>query len=114
MERPPYWPADSHWEEQHMDDRERRDFQAGLEADVDAFLRGEPTRRTFIKRFGQAMGMLPIAGGMLGSGVQWALAQAQMQLEDPSTPLGKAQELALKASSEGPADGSAFRAVEAA
>ncbi|MBX3566491.1 MAG: extracellular solute-binding protein [Rhizobiaceae bacterium] len=97
-----------------MNDREKRDFQAGLEADVDAFLRGEPTRRTFIKRFGQAMGMLPIAGGMLGSGVQWALAQAKMELEDPNTPLGKAQALALKASSEGPADGSAFRAVEAA
>lgn len=97
-----------------MNDREKRDFQAGLEADVDAFLRGEPTRRTFIKRFGQAMGMLPIAGGMLGSGVQWALAQAKMELEDPNTPLGKAQALALKASTEGPTDGSAFRAVEAA
>ncbi len=97
-----------------MNDRENRDFQAGLEDEVNAFLRGEPTRRTFIKKFGQAMGMLPIAGGMLGSGVQWALAQAKMQLEDPNTPLGKAQALALKASTEGPADGSAFRAVEAA
>ena len=86
-----------------MSDRENRDFQAGLEDEVNAFLRGEPTRRTFIKRFGQAMGMLPIAGGMLGSGVQWALAQAKMELEDPSTPLGKAQALALKASTEGPA-----------
>jgi multiple sugar transport system substrate-binding protein len=97
-----------------MNDREKRDFEAGLAADVDAWLRGEPTRRTFIKKFGQAMGMLPIAGGILGSGVQFALAQAQMQLEDPNTPLGKAQALALKASVEGPADGSAFRAVEAA
>jgi multiple sugar transport system substrate-binding protein len=97
-----------------MNDREKRDFEAGLAADVDAWLRGEPTRRTFIKKFGQAMGMLPIAGGILGSGVQFALAQAQMQLEDPNTPLGKAQALALKASTEGPADGSAFRAVAAA
>ena len=97
-----------------MSDRENRDFQAGLEDEVNAFLRGEPTRRTFIKRFGQAMGMLPIAGGMLGSGVQWALAQAKIELEDPNTPLGKAQALAMKASTEGPADGSAFRAVEAA
>ena len=97
-----------------MSEREKRDFQAGLEDEVNAFLRGEPTRRTFIKRFGQAMGMLPIVGGALGSGVQWALAQAKMELEDPSTPLGKAQELAFKASTEGPADGSAFRAVEAA
>ena len=97
-----------------MSEREKRDFQAGLEDEVNAFLRGEPTRRTFIKRFGQAMGMLPIVGGMLGSGVQWALAQAKMELEDPNTPLGKAQALAFKASTEGPADGSAFRAVEAA
>lgn len=97
-----------------MSDRENRDFQAGLEEDVNAFLRGEPTRRTFIKRAGQMMGMLPIAGGMLGAGVEWALAQAKMELEDPNTPLGKAQALALKASTEGPKEGSAFRAVEAA
>ena len=97
-----------------MNDREKRDFDAGLSAEVDAWLRGEPTRRTFIKKFGQAMGMLPLAGGLLGSVSTWALAQAQVQLEDPSTPLGKAQALALKASTEGPADGSAFRAVEAA
>lgn len=97
-----------------MSDRENRDFQAGLEEDINAFLRGEPTRRTFIKRAGQMMGMLPIAGGILGSGVEWALAQAKMELEDPNTPLGKAQALALKASTEGPKEGSAFRAVEAA
>src|SRR3954468_1450312 len=97
-----------------MNDRERRDFQAGLTAEVDAWLRGEPTRRTFIKRFGQATGMLALSGGALPSFVSSALAQAQMQLEDPSTPLGKAQALALKASTEGPADGSAYRAAQAA
>jgi multiple sugar transport system substrate-binding protein len=98
-----------------MNQREKRDFNAGLAADVDAWLRGEPTRRTFIKRFGQMAGMLAVAGGGLcPSFVSGALAQAQMQLEDPNTPLGKAQALALKASTEGPADGSAFRAVEAA
>jgi hypothetical protein len=32
-----------------MNDREKRDFEAGLAEEVDAFLRGEPTRRTFIK-----------------------------------------------------------------
>lgn len=97
-----------------MDDRERRDFQAGLAEDVDAWLRGEPTRRTFIKRLGQMTGMLALSGGAFPSFVNSALAEAQMQLEDPSTPLGKAQALALKASTEGPTDGSAFRAVEAA
>jgi len=98
-----------------MNQREKRDFNAGLAADVDAWLRGEPTRRTFIKRFGQMAGMLAVAGGGLcPSFVSGALAQAKLQLEDPNTPLGKAQALALKASTEGPADGSAFRAVEAA
>ena len=97
-----------------MDDRKKRDFEAGLSADVDAWLRGEPTRRTFIKRFGQAIGMLPLAGGMLGAATEWALAQASLDLADASTPLGKAQAAAMKASSEGPADGSAYRAVQAA
>lgn len=97
-----------------MDDRQRRDFEAGLSAEVDAWLRGEPTRRDFIKKFGQATGMIALSGSALSPLTSWALAQAQMQLEDPNTPLGKAQALALAASTEGPADGSAFRAVEAA
>ena len=41
-----------------MNDRECRDFEAGLAADVDAWLRGEPTRREFIKKFAQATGMI--------------------------------------------------------
>ena len=45
---------------------------------------------------------------------QFALAQAAVDLADPSTPLGKAQAAAMKASTEGPADGSAYRAVQAA
>ena len=58
--------------------------------------------------------MLALSGGALPALTQLALAQAQVQLEDPNTPLGKAQALALAASTEGPADGSAFRAVAAA
>ena len=46
-----------------MNERERRDFEAGLAAEVDAWLRGEPTRRDFIKRFGQMTGMLALSGG---------------------------------------------------
>ena len=45
-----------------MNDRERRDFEAGLAAEVDAWLSGEPTRRDFIKRFGQMTGMLAAVG----------------------------------------------------
>jgi multiple sugar transport system substrate-binding protein len=100
-----------------MDEREKRDFNAGLEADVDAWLRGEPTRRDFIKRFGQMSGMIAL-GGTMGAGlpvfVQEALAQSAVDLADPSTPLGQAQAAAMKASTEGPADGSAYRAVQAA
>ena len=44
----------------------------------------------------------------------WALAQQKLELADPASPLGQAQAAAMKASMEGPADGSAFRAVEAA
>lgn len=97
-----------------MNDRERRDFQAGLEAEVDAFMRGETTRRTFITKFGQMTGMLAASGPILGMMTDWALAQQKLELADPSSPLGQAQAAALKASSEGPAEGSAFRAIEAA
>jgi multiple sugar transport system substrate-binding protein len=97
-----------------MNDREKRDFQAGLDQEVDAFLRGETTRRTFITRFGQMTGMLAVSGPLLASMTEWALAQQALELADPASPLGQAQAAAMKASSEGPADGSAFRAVEAA
>ncbi|MDQ0471905.1 extracellular solute-binding protein [Labrys wisconsinensis] len=97
-----------------MNERERRDFEAGLAEEVDAFLAGRPTRRIFITRLGQMMGMLPLAGAVLPAWVDQALAATAIDLADASTPLGKAQAAALKASTEGPADGSAFRAVEAA
>ena len=96
-----------------MNEREKRDFQAGLEQEVDAFLRGETTRRTFITRFGQMTGMLAVSGPLLASMTEWALAQQALELADPASPLGQAQAAAMTASSEGPADGSAFRAVEA-
>ena len=97
-----------------MNDRERRDFEAGLAADVDDWLQGRPTRRDFIVRFGQLTGMIALSGGALAPMTQWALAAAQVDLADPATPLGKAQAAALKASTDGPADGSAYRAVQAA
>ena len=95
-----------------MNERQKRDFEAGLSEEVDAWLRGEPTRRDLIKRVGQAAGMLALSGGALSPFVSSALAQAQVELEDPSTPLGKAQAAALAASMEGPTDGSAYIAVE--
>jgi len=97
-----------------MNDRERRDFEAGLAAEVDAFMRGENTRRDFIKKFGMATGMIAATGPMLGMMTDWAVAQQKAEMADPASPLGKAQLAALEASTKGPADGSAFRAVEAA
>jgi multiple sugar transport system substrate-binding protein len=97
-----------------MNDRERRDFEAGLAAEVDAWLRGEPTRRDFIKKFGQLTGMLALSGSALSPLTSWALAQATVDLADPSTPLGQAQAAVMKVSNEGPTDASAYRAVQAA
>jgi multiple sugar transport system substrate-binding protein len=97
-----------------MNDRERRDFEAGLSAEVDAWLRGENTRRDFIKKLGLMTGLLATSGVVLSPWADRALAQAAVDLADPSTPLGKAQAAAMKASTEGPADGSAYRAAQAA
>ena len=33
-----------------MNDRERRDFEAGLADEVDSWLRGDTSRRTFLTR----------------------------------------------------------------
>jgi multiple sugar transport system substrate-binding protein len=97
-----------------MNERQRRDFEAGLSQEVDAWLRGDYSRREFITKFGKLTGMLALSGTALSPLTSLALAQAAVDLADPSTPLGAAQAAAMAASTEGPADGSAFRAVEAA
>src|SRR5262249_43414133 len=97
-------------------DKDGRDFEAGLSREVDAWLRGDTSRRTFLARFAQLTGFGLTAGAMAGM-PGWARAAvqlAQAQMADPSTPLGQAQAAALKASTEGPTDGSAYRAVQAA
>ena len=81
-----------------MNDREKRDFEAGLNADIDAWLRGDNSRRSFIKKFGLMTGLLATSGGVLSPWAENALAQAAVDLADPSTPLGKAQAAAMKAS----------------
>ncbi|TJV09417.1 MAG: extracellular solute-binding protein, partial [Mesorhizobium sp.] len=68
----------------------------------------------FITRFGQMTGMLAASGPILAMMTDWALAQQKLELADAASPLGQAQAAAMKASMEGPADGSAFRAIEAA
>ncbi len=94
-------------------ERERREIEAGLADEVDAWLRGDPTRRTYLKRAAR-LGLLSGSALMMPG---WARAAVQLvaaEMADPSTPLGQAQAAAIKASTEGPADGSAYRAVQAA
>ena len=101
-----------------MNDRERREFEAGLSQDVDAWLRGDRSRREFLTKFGMASGMLALSGpfaGLISEQAWGAMVDvSKVDLADPSTPLGAAQAAAVKASSEGPVEGSAYRAVQAA
>ena len=98
-----------------MSDKERRDFEAGLSEEVDAWLRGDTSRRVFLTRALQFGGLGLLSGSMMSpSWAKAAVQLAQAQMADPSTPLGQAQAAALKASTEGPTDGSAYRAVQAA
>ncbi len=98
-------------------ERERREFNAGLGEEVDAWLGGDTSRRTFLTRLALMGGaaMLPGLGFTGGASDAWAAAVdlSKVELADPTTPLGQAQAAAVKASTEGPADGSAFRAVDA-
>lgn len=98
-------------------EREQREFEAGLREDVDAWLRGDTSRRTFLERLAMLGGAALIGGPALrlaGLGVSPAHAAESVDLASPDTPLGKAQAAALEASTKGPTDGSAYRAVEAA
>ncbi len=95
-----------------MNERQRRDFNVGLSEEVDAWLRGDNTRREFLTKSAKLGAMLAASGTLLSSSS--LLAWAAAELADPSSPLGKAQAAAVKASTEGPAEGSAFRAVDAA
>jgi multiple sugar transport system substrate-binding protein len=99
-----------------MSEKERRDFDAGLSREVDAWLRGDTSRRTFLTRLVQLGGLGVLSGSMMQvpGWAQAAVQLAQAQMADPGTPLGQAQAAALKASTEGPTDGSAYRAVQAA
>lgn len=101
-----------------MNERERRDFNAGLAEEVDAWLRGDTSRRSFLTKMVLMGGAAALPGfGMTAlNSPAWAEAVdlSKLDLADPSTPLGKAQAEALKASTESPQDGSAYRAVQAA
>ncbi|MBV9749989.1 MAG: extracellular solute-binding protein, partial [Acetobacteraceae bacterium] len=106
------------------DRRPPRDPQ--LAAELNAWLRGDQSRRAALRE-------LLIAGGYAVAFGAWAgraqaaasltapprtrdgsLRLADVELATPDTPLGKVQAEAVRASTEGPKDGSAFRAADAA
>lgn len=99
-----------------------RDHKEALSREIDAWLRGDHSRRHVLAGL-LGVGATVVAGKSaraaavqrLGRMPANALIQgAAVELASPDTPLGKAQADAVKASTEGPKDGSAFRAVEAA
>ena len=94
-------------------DRERREFEAGLAEETDAWLRGDTSRRTFLTRLAGFMGLGAISGPIFAAS-RAGVAEAAVELASPDTPLGKAQAAAVKASTQSPAEGSAYRAVQAA
>ncbi len=80
-----------------------------LSRELDAWLRGDRSRRAVLRQMLAAAGYATL-GSMAASGV----ARAAVDLASSDTPLGQVQAAAVKASTEGPQDGSAFRAVQAA
>lgn len=80
-----------------------------LALELDRWLRGDRSRRDVLRRMLLASGYAAL-GGLATAGV----ARAAVDLASPDTPLGRVQAAALKASTEGPQDGSAWRAAQAA
>jgi multiple sugar transport system substrate-binding protein len=110
------------------DDTNRRDRDAALSRELDTWLAGDYSRRHVIARLLGAGGLaasgllaaLPASAraaaraGRFGPAPNLLLQHAAAELAAADTPLGKAQADAVKASTEGPQDGSAYRAVQAA
>jgi multiple sugar transport system substrate-binding protein len=101
-----------------------RDFSQELSSEIDAWLRGDTSRRGALARLlgASALAAAPLLHSR-GAAAAWRTAaphyetlvrQAKADLASPDTPLGRAQAEAVHASTEGPKDGSAYRAVEAA
>ncbi len=91
------------------DQRRGRGFDAALSREIDAWLRGDTSRREVVR------GMLGLGGAAAASALFAPMvAQAAADLASPDTPVGQTQAAAIKASTEGPTDGSAYRATQAA
>jgi multiple sugar transport system substrate-binding protein len=97
-----------------MNERERGDFEAELDTEIDAWLTGQFSRRTCIEKLGRLTGMVVASGPVLSMTTSPSFAQGALGYADLSSPLGRAQAAAMVASTESPVDGSAYRAVQAA
>lgn len=80
-----------------------------LTRELEAWLGGDRSRRSVLRQLLIASGYA-VAGSALASGI----ARAAVELAASDTPLGRVQAAAVQASTTGPQDGSAFRAVQAA
>jgi multiple sugar transport system substrate-binding protein len=103
------------------DDRDAIADPSALSREIDAWLRGDVSRRSALARLlGVAAGASLLAGPAFAtsrfalSHADTLLKLAKADLASPDTPLGKAQADAVRASTEAPQDGSAYRAVAAA
>lgn len=50
-----------------MNERQKADLAAGLSLEVDAWLAGGPTRRTFMRKFGELTGMIALCPSALSA-----------------------------------------------
>lgn len=89
--------------------KEPLDYQRALSREIDGWLRGDRSRRAALRDLLGVGGAIAL-GAMMGPRV----AAAATDLASPDTPLGKVQAAAVKASTEGPTDGSAYRALQSA
>ena len=80
-----------------------------LARELDAWLRGDRSRRAVLRQLLTASGY-----AAFGAALTAGAARAAVELAAPDTPLGRVQAAAVAASSTGPLDGSAYRAVQAA
>ena len=107
-------------------DNHRLPSDPQLAAELSAWLCGDRSRRTVLRDLLVAGGYAAAFGawaGKAGAATNLALPPltrdgllrlADVEMAPSDTPLGKAQAEALRASTEGPKDGSAFRGAEAA
>jgi multiple sugar transport system substrate-binding protein len=103
------------------DDMDDPGYQEALSREIDAWLRGDISRRGALARLlGVAAGATLLSSPAFATSrlarihFNHLVQRTKVDLASPDTPLGKAQADAMRASAEGPQDGSAFRAVAAA